>query len=285
MISIMPLGETTFDDLYTAFSKAFQDYDRTWNRDELAKMLQRRGYVGALSYGAFHDGILVSFTLNGIGIFEGKQTAYDAGTGTLKEYRAKGLATQIFQESIPFLKQKGIEQYLLEVLQHNTKAVSVYTKLGFRVNRELNYFLQSMDKMNVEKRNLGYEAELREIGLDETEKLKEMWDFGPSWQNNFDSLHRAINEFKIIGAFIDNGLAGYGLIEPDSGDIPQIAVSKPYRKKYLGSAILHHLLQYNKSNVVKLLNAVPGCTHFTTFAEKNGIPKLGAQYEMIMDLQ
>jgi ribosomal protein S18 acetylase RimI-like enzyme len=52
------------------------------------------------------------------------------------------MATEIFLYSIPYLKEVGISQYLLEVLQHNTKAVSLYKKLGFEVTREFSYFMQ-----------------------------------------------------------------------------------------------------------------------------------------------
>ena len=81
---------------------------------------------------------IVAFTLNGIGYFNRIPTAYDTGTGTLKNYRGKGLATKIFEYSIPYLKSANVKQYLLEVLQYNTKAVSVYRKLGFEVIREFN---------------------------------------------------------------------------------------------------------------------------------------------------
>jgi ribosomal protein S18 acetylase RimI-like enzyme len=105
-------------------------------------MLKRRGFNPDLSFAAFDNNEIVSFTFNGIGNFNGIPTAYDTGTGTLKSHRGKGLATQIFEYSIPYLREAGIRQYLLEVLQHNTKAVSVYKNLGFKTSREFNYFAQ-----------------------------------------------------------------------------------------------------------------------------------------------
>jgi GNAT superfamily N-acetyltransferase len=110
-------------------------------------------------FAAFDSNEIVSFTLNGIGNFNGIPTAYD--TGTLKEYRGKGLATQIFEYSIPYLKEMNIQQYLLEVLQHNTKAVS------------------------------------------------DFWDFHPSWQNSFESIERAAENFVGLGVFIEKKLVGY----------------------------------------------------------------------------
>jgi len=59
------------------------------------------------------------------------------------------LATKIFEYSIPFLKKANVSQYLLEVLQHNTKAVSVYKKIGFEVSREFNYFICKNEKLQI----------------------------------------------------------------------------------------------------------------------------------------
>lgn len=126
METINTLDSLSFDSLFIAFNEAFNDYEVQINIDELHVMLSRRGFVPELSFGLFEERKLVSFTLNGIGEYNGEKTAHDTGTGTIKEYRGRGYTSRIFNESIPFLRQSGVTQYLLEVLQHNTKAVSVY---------------------------------------------------------------------------------------------------------------------------------------------------------------
>ena len=124
-MQIKSLSQTDFSTIFKAFKQAFADYELQLNEIQLQTMLKRRGFNPDLSFAAFDNDEIVSFTLNGIGNFNGIPTAYDTGTGTLKEYRGQGLATQIFEHSIPYLKEAGIQQYLLEVLQHNTKAASV----------------------------------------------------------------------------------------------------------------------------------------------------------------
>ena len=42
-----------------------------------------------------------------------------------------------FQHSFPVFKEAGVKQYLLEVIQHNTRAVDLYKKMGFEITREL----------------------------------------------------------------------------------------------------------------------------------------------------
>ena len=122
-MEIKSLAHTSFETLAESFGAAFAEYEVQISPDELRTMLRRRGFEPALSFAAFDDtGNIMGFTLNGIGTFAGVPTAYDTGTGTLPEYRGQGLATQIFETSLPHLRAAGIVQYLLEVLQHNTTA-------------------------------------------------------------------------------------------------------------------------------------------------------------------
>ena len=147
-MKIKSLGKISFNTIFKAFNQAFADYEVQLNNAQLQTMLKRRGFNPELSFAAFDRDEIIAFTLNGTGNFNGIPTAYDTGTGTLKDYRGKGLATKIFEYSIPYLKKRNIEQYLLEVLQHNIKAVSVYKHLGFEVTREFNYFIQKNEEIN-----------------------------------------------------------------------------------------------------------------------------------------
>ena len=283
MIEIRSLEETSFDDLYTAFAEAFKDYDRTWTREEFAKMLQRRAYRPEISFGAFDGDKLVSFTLNAQERFYNKLSAYDTATGTIKEYQGQGLATRIFNALLPGLKQAGVEQYLLEVLQHNTKAVSVYEKIGFKVHREFNYFLAKRNTINIAPKAVAG-LRIRSIPLNDRERMTAMWDFEPSWQNSFAAIDRCIEDFIVLGAFIDEHLVGYGVVEPSSGDISQVAVDRNYRRKGIGCTLLKELSGYIRHENIKILNSEKSDAGFTHFAEANGIPYLGSQYEMVLNI-
>jgi len=80
MQKIQSLVNLSFDSLFHAFNLAFADYEVQVNQQELRVMLNRRGFVPALSFGLFDNDRLVAFTLNGIGEYNGKMTAYDTGT-------------------------------------------------------------------------------------------------------------------------------------------------------------------------------------------------------------
>jgi ribosomal protein S18 acetylase RimI-like enzyme len=284
METINSLEKISSDLLFTSFSEAFKDYEVQITKNEFQVMLLRRGFVPELSFGAFDQDRLVSFTLNGIGNFNGIKTAYDTGTGTIKEYRQKGLATRIFEFSIPILKDAGVSQYLLEVLQHNPKAVSVYQKLGFKVSREFYYFVQNRNEINQGKPEIQSIYPLKTIGLEYREQMISFWDYPPSWQNSFDSVTRRLPYFYLLGAFDDLKLVGYCIFDSNSGDIVQIAVDKKYRRQGIASSLFAEVAKENKHTKMKLMNAEAGCDSIKYFIESKGIQLRGKQHEMIRQL-
>ncbi|MHC1774478.1 MAG: GNAT family N-acetyltransferase [Lentimicrobium sp.] len=284
MIAISNLSGLGSDEMFTAFSESFADYEITLDKEEHQRMLNRRGFDAALSFGAFDNGRLVSFTCNGIGSFNALPTAYDTGTGTLKEYRGQGLASRVFEASIPFLVVAGIRQYLLEVLQHNEPAVSVYRKMGFEVSREFNYFVAAMDALHLKDRPLPGDYILKSISMDELGDPSAMWDFAPSWQNSFEAIGRKPEDFSIVGVYYKNHLKGYGIVEPASGDVTQLAVHPEHRRKGLGTNILRELVKLNRHTGLKAINTDTTCPAIEAFFISNGVPLKGKQFEMIRKL-
>lgn len=281
MITIQNLGNLSFDTLFEAFDAAFADYEISVNREEHIRMLQRRGFNASLSFGAFDEGRLVSFTFNGTGTFQGLPTAYDTGTGTLKEYRGRGLASQVFEASLPFLEGAGIRQYLLEVLQHNEAAVRVYRKQGFKVTREFNYFVASAGSIKPRGKNPDPEIRCKPVPLPLAEEVMIMWDFHPSWQNSFESIRRQEQGYFILGAFVGAEFAGYGIMEPSTGDLTQLAVHPDFRRRGVGSLLLSELLRKNNHPAVKAINTDVACIANTEFLIASGLPLKGKQFEMI----
>lgn len=291
-MEIKSLANVDFDLIYKAFNLAFADYEVKLDKKQLLKMLRRRGFDPDLSFAAFDNNRIIAFTLNGTGKYNGIQTAYDTGTGTLKDYRGQGLASKVFEYSIPYLKKMDIEQYLLEVLQHNTKAISVYKNLGFKVTREFNYFVQKEEEISIikekgdpvfkEKRDPGYL--IRQIDVKKVESAFDYWDFFPSWQNSFESIKRAYGDFIVLGAFYGSILAGYCVFEPESGDLTQIAVGPEYRRQGIASHLLNEAAKTNRSDVIKIINTEVTCISVNAFIKSSGFELKGKQYEMLKKL-
>lgn len=283
-MEIKCLADISLDVLFDSFQKAFATYETQWAKPELMAMLQRRGFVPELSFAAFDGADIVSFTFNGIDNYNGIPTAYDTGTGTLKAYQGKGLATEVFNYSIPFLKKAGIQEYLLEVLQHNTAAVSVYKKIGFQVTREFYYFKQKTATItnNIKPESLNYTV--KPININDYGIVESFWDFKPSWQNSFASINRFAEHFVSLGIFDGDTIVGYCVFEPSSGDITQIAVDRKYRRRGIGTLLFQKILESLPSDAMKLINTDTSCTSITAFLESKQLEPAGKQYEMVKKL-
>ena len=286
MIEIKQLEGIDFKVVYGAFSKAFSDYVEPFDLsyEQLKYMVERRGCDLRLSFGAFDGNELVGFTLNGIGKWNGRLTAYDTGTGIIKEYRKQGIASKMFNESLPILRENNVEQYLLEVISNNKPAYDLYLKAGFQVTREFDYYISTKDKVSIKKDKLDGRTIIKEITNPDWDLLKTFWDFEPSWQNTIDSINRKGGHFKILGAFIENVLVGYGIIEKHTGDITQLAVNKEFKRNGIGSILLKNLFKHSEGNGVKFINTAVECNSFKEFAAQiNLLPGIG-QYEMTLNL-
>ncbi len=281
---IQSLAHLNANQLFAAFSEAFKDYDMQVSQPELEVMISRRGFIPELSFGTFIDNRLVSFTLNGVGLFNGVQTAYDTGTGTIEAFRGKGLASRIFQYSVPELKRAKVKQYLLEVLQHNTSAVSVYRKQGFQISREFNYFVETASDIRLKKYNLPVRYSIQTIDLSMKEQMMVCQDFAPSWQNSFESVERCLSDFLMWGILVDEELAGYCIFEPNSGDITQIAVHKDYRKQGLATYLIGEAIRSNRHKNLKLINTDIACESITLWAKSVGLTLQGKQFEMVKEI-
>ena len=286
MIVIKQLSGMSIDTIHAAFVKAFADYAEPieLSVEQLQYMIERRGCNLDLSFGAFDNEELVGFTLNGIGEWNGKLTAYDTGTGVIKEFRKKGIATQLFNDSLPVLRENNITQYLLEVIRTNKKAYDLYTKAGFNVTREFDYYISPKDAIEIKISKLNDEYVIKEIGDPDWKLFKAFWDFVPSWQNSIDSLNRKLDYFKILGIFDNSRAVGYGVIEKDTGDIPQLGIDKGYRRKGLSTTLLHNLLQYSTSDVIRIINIEASYTTFKKFADSLNLTPGFGQYEMLLNL-
>lgn len=280
VMEIRNLENVNFDVIFRAFEEAFADYAVKFSENQIRAMLIRRGFNPVSSFAVFNAGCIVAFTLNGTGIYNGVQTAYDTGTGTLKAYRGMGLAQEIFHHSIPFLKQNGIEQYLLEVLEDNEKAISVYRKLGFKVTREFNCFNQRKEDVHIGLSNSAVDCRIVRMDMEKVVALPNFCDFHPSWQNGLESIRRAGKNMVCLAASVGSDIVGYCIFEPAFGDLTQIAVAPSFRRKGIASLLLKEMLKMNDADTIKVLNVDAPCCTMTSFLRSKNIHITNKQFEM-----
>ncbi|AVQ37996.1 GNAT family N-acetyltransferase [Clostridium botulinum] len=284
MFSYDTLENIGIETLHETFLNTFSDYQVKMDLPILKfqYMLQRRGYVAKASIGAFNDETLVGFVLNGVRNWDGKLTAYDTGTGVIETYRKQGITSNMLLNVRQLFKGMGVEQYLLEVIQSNTSALQLYKKQGFKILRDFECFHLDKNKYNP---ITTYKVEhVNTINSNDWRELTEFWDFIPSWQNSIDSINVVSDAFIYSIVRLDDNIVGYGVIDKKTGDIPQIAVNKNYRRKGIARSILTDLMKNTESYNINVINVDGESRSMKDFLLKLGFECGVSQYEMILKL-
>lgn len=278
------LSPDDFSALHAALLEAFSDYIVPFQLTEA--QFQNHIAVNAVdvnnSVGAFtDDGKMVGFTLNGFGLWNGKATVYDAGTGVVPAFRGKGIGGEIFEFMTPALKQKGSEQILLEVISKNEKAVQLYRRLGFEETRRLLIFEQ--------EKSFDYDSDgnfiVREITEPNWKLLKNFWDGNTSWQNSIEALERGLAQKTVLGAFQGEAPIGYGIIFPKSRNLAQIAVDKNYRRRGVASRLLAEMQKaVEKDKPLRVTNVDENLKCAVDFLKNRNFSETLSQFEMIKTL-
>lgn len=280
MLSYRLLAAADFSTLYECFLVAFSDYlvDMQMSEHEFAQRLARDGVQLEISSAAFDDETMIGFYMNGAGEWQGKQTAYDAGTGIIPDYRNLGVAKELFAFTESKLRERFVSQYLLEVLSTNQRAVALYRKLGFVETRRL-AVLRSQQALEPLDDLAGVEINRMEE-LD-WKLFQSFWDGYPSWQNSIAAVERIPNDRLIMGAHVEGKFAGYGIVFRPAANLMQLAVAPAYRRKGIGSRILRALSGEEPLKVNNIDEELKGTL---AFFEANGFKVVLDQFEMIKDL-
>lgn len=281
MVLYRSLEKTEINTVYQAFLEAFSDYQVQINLPfwKFEQMLQRRGYCAEISLGALEGERLVGFVLNGQREWNGVTTAYDLGTGVIPEYRRQGITSDMLLRLKAWLWEKQIKQYLLEVLTSNQSALKLYQKQGFEVCREFSCFTLDKAKFVPDTAHKVESVESMDIG-----QCKDFWYFNPSWQNSIASINAVPEAFHYSVVGVDNRIVGYGIIDKKTGDIPQIAVNRAYRRAGIAHSIMAALIASTEADKISLLNVETGSKPIESFLSKMGFEFSVGQYEMLLKL-
>lgn len=279
------LCTTPVEDIHKAFTLAFSDYEVPLNitLQAFEAFLTRRGYNPSFSVGAFEDDKLVGFILNGLRSWNNILTVYDTGTGVIPEYRKRGITTMMLQLINETLVERNITCYLLEVIKTNKPAFDLYKKHGFEITRELSCF-------QTEKNNLKLQSsyQLKHMKPNEMpwDNIIRFWDFTPTWQNSIDSiLSSSPNSLHYSTVMLEDEVIGYGIIDVNNGNIPQLAVHKAYRNQGVGRSLLNDMLLNTKSEKLSLTNVDNSCKSMLSVLYHYDFQYTVGQYEMMKSIK
>lgn len=232
-IVLRSLADVDPASIVAVFNASFRDYAVTieFDVERLLLMMAARSVDLNLSLGAFEGGELVAFVLNGSRDLDGVRVGYDAGTGVVPRARGRGLARRLMQCTIENLGATGHDRYLLEVLESNEAARSLYESLGFRITRRLVCFegtARVEGTATTSQRDSGRvrTGELSDVApLLRLRRERPMW-FEPTWQNADTAVAAFGARCSLVEVLDPAGRSrAWCVVERSSGSILQFAWS------------------------------------------------------------
>ncbi|WP_181304318.1 GNAT family N-acetyltransferase [Rufibacter sp. XAAS-G3-1] len=270
------------DRLCTLFNAAFADYvpPMVLMPAILEMKLRRDGTHLAVSPLAVYQNEPAGFILNGIGIWQGQTTAYNGGTGVVPEARGKALTQRLYAFCLPMLKEHGVTQCLLEVIQENTRALGIYERLGFEVPRTFHVFRHSKADLHWHS-HAPQEVSFHQVTFLKWPLYQTFWDVEPSWQHHTAAIDRSAAYVQVVEAHVLGECVGYGIVYLTTGAIAQLAVAPAWRRKGVGQALLQQLVSVTPSPVVSVINVDERGESLLTFLRGRKMPELPGQFEML----
>ncbi|MCP4549930.1 MAG: GNAT family N-acetyltransferase [bacterium] len=282
-----------FPAIAKCFDEAFADYQMKSTRKAdtfLYNRCAKNSVAWDYSVGVFAEDRLVGFTLIGLAERQGRLNAFDAGTGLVPDYRAQGLAREMFAFALPKLRESGCTRFLLEALQDNEPAIKAYTKTGFSITRELDCFRLTTARLIAPAPDAGLRIEAldrRDPGFSELlESFRPQLDWEPSWENSFTALRVIPDDLTLLGAFRGEVCVGLLAYYPLLNWILQILVHRDHRRRGIGGRLVAQLVHDlgEEHEAVSLTNIDHSDGGMIAFLKTLGFELVISQYEMAMDL-
>lgn len=276
-MTISSIHPKQLDALAVCFNEAFANYFVPFNID--ANYLFNRWKAARvdydLSFAAFDQGRPIAFIINGLDDWDGRLCAFNTGTGVLPEYRGQRLVDRLYEVAFPRMKSKGVEQCRLEVITKNERAIRVYSRIGFSIERSMDCFNGSLNEQKALVKALNFEK-VKQANWEIYEKCH---DFQPSW----DNVQKAIqlqNKFEYWEARLNDEWVGYVIISPKGGYVPQFGIHPQFRQRGLGRTLFYHLQKVNPN--IRLNNIDQKSKATIRFLTARGLEQHISQHEMAM---
>lgn len=280
-MEIKTLKGTDTKEILHAFNSSFTDYfiPLQFTLEQMESKMIKDNVDLDLSIGVFKENTLLAFILNGVDQLNGKKVIYNSGTGVIPSERSKGLTQKMYDFILPILKENSFDYSVLEVISENQAALKSYGNSGFLPFRELLCYFGK--PTNFEQNS---EVEIKKLENFDWDMMETFWDIHPSWQNSQMALNRIKNSIYSLGAYIKNEMVGYAIFHPENKRILQIAVSKQFRNKGIGSSLVQQLITCYGSTI-SAINVDKNGECINGFFRKIGLESDICQIEMKLDLQ
>ncbi|MCJ8164012.1 GNAT family N-acetyltransferase [Pontibacter sp. E15-1] len=280
------LSESEVPELHDAFLESFSDYlmPVQLSADEFKVKIKREGIALPFCVAAYVGTEMAGFILTGLGEWHGHPAAYNAGTGVLPQYRGYGLTQQLYAFLLPKLRQSGIEECLLEVIQENAPALRAYKAVGFQVTRTLDLFRAPKAELLLQVEAPDH-VTISEAATPDWRTYCCFWEAEPSWQNTAEAIRKSPEQTVLLEARTwDREIVGYIAFFPGTGSVAQFAVDKAHRGRGVGTALLREAVRLAQAPSLMFVNVDTSAASLVHYLSRRHFNHLLRQYEMLMPI-
>lgn len=273
------LCNTSITKIHEAFIDAFSEYEVKIDMpiEKLKEMLLTRDYNPSLSIGYFEEDQLLGFILVGYRKIDKKKYCYDIATGVIKECQNMHIGDILLKELKKSIETNNIDQFQLEVLEHNIAARKLYENNGFSITRKLRCYEKELG--NTITNRILYTVSCDNKTLSSIDEI-EYASFRPTWQNSFRTYYKNISTYYLMSFHENNIIVGYGIIHKERGDILQIGIREDYRDRGLEEMFIQEIASRVGKNKVRLLN-IEDNSYMQNKLDENKYCNTINQYEMV----
>ena len=274
MIEFKTLDNFSIKELTAAFNEGFSDYVVKFNATE--EYLDHRWKGARVRYeysaGMLLNGHLKGILVHGIDDWNGKKTAFNCATCVAPAARGNAFTARAYDFLMPMLHEIGIEQMALEVIQSNTKAVKVYEKVGFGINRDLKCLRGAIQAPTIATANAWTFRQLDEIP-------SPAWlYYEPTWENMSHAIRANPAIHETFAVIEEKAVLAYTVVEKARKRIKQLFIDPNHRTAGVGEYLFQHLsIQYPEIDIV---NVPDMAKEDLALLRKIGLEDYIAQFEM-----
>ncbi|MEJ2753944.1 MAG: GNAT family N-acetyltransferase [Chloroflexota bacterium] len=160
-VRLKPAYDVSFDDLADLFTRSYSNYfvPMKMSADMLSWIVNTQTIDLAASQVIEVDGRNIAF----IFISARGLSQRVAAMGVIPEFRGRKLGQFLVEHCIQRAKEIGVHRMVLEVIDKNEYAISIYRKLGFEISRRLVGYRRPADTNLVETDDEPHEIDPREV--------------------------------------------------------------------------------------------------------------------------
>ena len=224
---------------------------------------------------------LVGFIFSALDQYQSKATAYNGGTGVIPDHRGQNLVQGMYDQLTPKLREAGYQQCVLEVLTHNARAITAYTRSGFSQGNLLRcYRLERLPN----------HAARRPSALSLAQTPTPNWDQYAAWsqaeasfQDQWSRLPLNPHE-QVWEAHWEEQKAGVIVFQPHLGRISALAVAPEFRERGIGTYLIHQVVSLSAQPHLTVINVREADASLHGFFTGLNFQNQINQYEMTLPL-